>query len=81
MVQQCNTTINDLHFHSIFLEFFTRCEQFVITYAELFNRFAETLNIFRMACPLLVDELESSAKANCTLQDEVLFEKHRTSSA
>ena len=58
------------------LEFFTRCEQYFITYAALFHRFADTLNIFRMACPRLVEELESSAKANFTLQDEVLFVKH-----
>ena len=55
--------------------FFTRCEQDVITYAALFHRFSDTLNIFRMACPLVVDELESSAKANFTLQDKVLFVK------
>ena len=30
-VQQCNTTINDQHFQTISLEFFTRCEQYVIT--------------------------------------------------
>ena len=56
--------------------FFTRCEQDVITYAALFHRFSDTLNIFRMACPRPVDELERGAKANFTLQDEVLFEKH-----
>ena len=76
-VQQRNTTtINDQHFQTIFLAFFTRCEQHSITCAELFHPFADMLNVFRMACPRLTDELESSAKANVSLQDEVLFEKH-----
>ena len=75
-VQQCNATTYDQHFQSIFLEFFTRCGEYFITCAELFHRFADTLNIFRTACPRLAVELESSAKANFTLQDEVLFVKH-----
>ena len=75
-IQQCNTTINDQQFQSTFLVFFTHCEQYYITYAELFNHLADTMNICRMACPRLVEEFESSGKVNLALQDEVLFEKH-----
>ena len=41
------------------------------------SRFAEVLNIFIIACQRLVEELESSVKTNCTLLDDVLFEKRR----
>ena len=75
-VQRCNMTINDQHFLSTFLAFFTHYEQDFITCAELFHRFENTLDIFRMACPSLVEELESSAKTYFTLLDEVLFVKH-----
>ena len=73
--QQCDTTVNDQPFKSTSLESFTRCERSVITCVSLFRRCADTLDIFRMACPLVVDELESSAKANFTMRDEVLFVK------
>ena len=76
LVRQGNTSTNDLHFHPIFLEFFTRCEQPFITHAEEFILFADMLNILRVACLLLVEELKNSAKTNFMLEDEVLFEKH-----